>query len=173
MSDTTLRSAISAAEAAGWRLDGVHDDSRATLKRPTYGTVEIHVALGVLTFWTLGLVNALYAYGQYKLRTPVWSIRVDPTEPYTGPSPQLRELRAKIKALRADGWVLTRQISDRRAMMVTQSYGGKSAHLVVFALTFWSWGLGNCVYALYCCHATRRTRTLRVETAVNPAGSSI
>lgn len=76
MSDTTLRAAVSAAEAAGWQLEEVVDESRAVLRRPNYGTVEMHIAIGVLTFWTLGLCNALYAYSQYKLRSPVWALRV-------------------------------------------------------------------------------------------------
>lgn len=164
MSDETLRAAVSAAEAAGWQLEEVADESQATLKQPNYGTVEMHIAIGVLTFWTLGLCNALYAYSQYKLRSPVWALHIDPIKQYTGPSSQLCELRTKIEALRDDGWTLTRQVGDRRATMITRNHGEKRSHLVVFLLTFWSWGLGNGVYALYCRRSTRRTRTVRVDS---------
>ncbi|MES3517678.1 MAG: SHOCT domain-containing protein [Natronomonas sp.] len=60
-----------------------------------------------------------------------------------------RDFQERIDAAREEGWRVVED-DDERVVMKRPSYGSRVGHLLVGAATvWWSFGLGNLVYAVY------------------------
>lgn len=48
----------------GWKIkeDG---DERVVMRKPDYGSLPAHILVGILTIWSLGVGNALFAAYKY------------------------------------------------------------------------------------------------------------
>lgn len=58
------------------------------------------------------------------------------------------ELQRKIEDAQIEGWTLSQEQTER-AVLVRRKYGSLSAHVLIFLLTFWTFGLGNLIYMAY------------------------
>lgn len=72
-------------------------------------------------------------------------------------------LARKIEDAEIEGWEVDERHGDR-VIMAQRSYGSLKAHLLVLLLTVWfTFGLGNVVYAAYIYFAKADKKVVRVE----------
>lgn len=81
------------------------------------------------------------------------------------------ELRTKVEDAQVEGWKIDSE-TDRRVVMVKRNYGTLGGHVLVFLLTFWTFGLGNVLYAAYKYFKDADRKVLREEDSRGGAGSA-
>lgn len=73
-------------------------------------------------------------------------------------------LQRRIDDAKVEGWSLDEQQGDDRAVMVRRGYGTLGAHGLVFLLTiWWTFGLGNVLYAAKKYFYDADKRVIRVD----------
>lgn len=59
-----LRRKVEDAEVEGWSIES-ESNTRVIMIKHDYGSLGAHLVIFILTFWSLGIVNALYAAYRY------------------------------------------------------------------------------------------------------------
>jgi len=75
----------------------------------------------------------------------------------------IKELENKIEDKQTEGYQLASQ-SDRQAVLVKRNMGGFLGHLLVFLFTVWfTFGIGNLLYATVCYYGRKEELTVKLE----------
>jgi hypothetical protein len=61
-----------------------------------------------------------------------------------------KELRREIEDAQVEGWEIDQEQGDHKAVMVRRGYGTLGGHFLIAILTvWWTFGIGNALYATY------------------------
>lgn len=71
-------------------------------------------------------------------------------------------LSRKVDDAKIEGWRIDERHGDR-VVMVKHRYGSLGAHILIFLLTFWTFGFGNLLYAAYVYFLKPEKRVIRAE----------
>lgn len=75
------------------------------------------------------------------------------------------ELQKKIDDAKVEGWEVDEYQGEHRAVMIRRKTGSITAHIVLFIVTFYTFGLANLAYLGYKYFIDTDKRVLRDEDA--------
>lgn len=74
------------------------------------------------------------------------------------------DLKEKIDDAKVEGWKLSEEQGDSRAVMMKPDYGSTGGHVLILLLTgWWTLGLGNLLYAAKRYWMNSDKKVLRVD----------
>lgn len=76
------------------------------------------------------------------------------------------EFQRQIEDEKVSGWQI-KEDGDERVVMHKPNYGSLGPHLIIFLLTFWSAGICNGLYALYCYFQKSSQKVVRDDQAAS------
>lgn len=76
--DEKLEKEVEDLKVEGWKLHEQHGDDKVTMMKPDYGSFGPHALIALLTaWWSLGIVNVLYAAKRYWMDSDKKVIRAE------------------------------------------------------------------------------------------------
>lgn len=73
------------------------------------------------------------------------------------------QFQRQVEDEETEGWKL-HEDGDEKVVMMKPNYGTLGGHVLVLLLTFWTFGLGNALYAAYCYWGKSDKKVVRDES---------